>query len=253
MHDWIPWAIGAVAFLYAAVGHAGATGYIAVLALAGTTATAIRPTALALNVVVSLIGTVQFTRAGHQRLALLVPLACASAPCAWLGGGLTLPGGWLEGLLGTVLAMSAARQWHDGRADHEPGDPSLALPRPLRWPGLVAIGASVGLLSGLTGVGGGVFLTPLLLALRVAPLKTVAAVTAPFILVNSLAGLAGGTLADAGRIDFGVIAAAALGGFFGSYAGAYQLPVRSLRRLLALVLGSASVRLIVDCVARLTS
>ena len=119
-------------------------------------------------------------------------------------------------------------------------------PRPLTAMLLAALGGAIGLLSGLTGVGGGVFLTPALLALRSAPVKQIAAITAPFILLNSLAGLAGGLFA--GRplplISLPVIAAAAIGGAIGSQFGAFRLPVRTLRLLMAGVLAFASVKLL---------
>jgi uncharacterized membrane protein YfcA len=120
----------------------------------------------------------------------------------------------------------------------------------LSWPALLALGAGVGLLSGLTGVGGGVFLTPALLALRVAPLKTIAAVTAPLILVNSLAGLVGRGTFGVGFGDVGreAVLAVAIGGLLGSQAGAFQLPVRSLRLLLAVVLSIASVKLLTSSI-----
>jgi uncharacterized membrane protein YfcA len=243
--DLFPWAIGVVAFLYAAVGHAGATGYVAVMALAGVAPAEIRPAALVLNVVVAAIGTVQFARAGHMRLGLLVPLAVASAPCAWLGATLTLPVHWLEALLGAVLAWSAVRQAGDAlRKDQERVPQPLPRALPLWQPAL--LGALVGLLSGLTGVGGGIFLTPALLAARVAPLKKVAGVTAPFILVNSIAGLAALSPALEQPMITGksVILAAAIGGLLGAQAGAFQLPVRSLRLVLAVVLGIASLKML---------
>ena len=257
MHEWLPWVIGVVAFLYASVGHAGATGYIAVMALAGIAPEAIRPTALALNVIVAAIGTVQFARAGHLRGGLLLPLVLTSAPCAALGGGLSLPLRGLAALLSAVLALSALRQVVEARRPERPASgaadgptsgAAVPLATRLSWPALLALGAGVGLLSGLTGVGGGVFLTPALLALRVAPLKTIAAVTAPFILVNSLAGLVGrGTFSTAvglGDISGQTALAVAVGGLLGSQAGAFQLPVRSLRVMLALVLAIASLKLL---------
>lgn len=246
MQEWLPWVIGIVAFLYAAVGHAGATGYLAVMTLAGTAPAAIRPTALALNVIVAAIGTVQFARAGHFRGGLFLPLVVASAPCALLGGTLSLPLRGLEALLAAVLALSAVRQVVDSRRVDEPVTAPRPLARHLTWPALLALGAGVGLLSGLTGVGGGVFLTPVLLALRVAPLKTVAAVTAPFILVNSLAGLAGRGAAGGAfdAVSWRLAAAVAIGGLLGAQAGAFQLPVRSLRVVLAGVLAIASLKLL---------
>lgn len=247
--DWLPVAIGVVAFLYAAVGHAGATGYIAVMTLAGSAAATVRPTALALNVIVAAIATVQFTRAGHLRGGLLLPLALASTPAAFVGGGLPLPMRDFEGLLGAILAFAAFRQLAEARRGEVPG-PASTLPTLARspsWPVLLALGALIGLLAGLTGVGGGVFLTPALLTLRVAPLKTVAAVTAPFILVNSLAGLAGQAV-SAGigleGVSRPILLAAVVGGLLGSQAGAFQLPVRSVRTLLAVVLAIASVKLL---------
>jgi hypothetical protein len=291
--------IGSVAFLYASVGHAGATGYIAVMTLAGMAPAAIRPTALALNVIVAAIGTVQFARAGHFRGGLFLPLVLASAPCAALGGRLTLPTRGLEALLAAVLAVSAVRQVIGARPAVVPAavpavvpaavpavvpaavpavvpaavpavvpaavpavvpaavpadEPAAwaAAPRAthLSWPALLALGAGVGLLSGLTGVGGGVFLTPALLALRVAPLKTIAAVTAPLILVNSLAGLVGRGTFGVGFGDVGreAVLAVAIGGLLGSQAGAFQLPVRSLRLLLAVVLSIASVKLLTSSI-----
>ena len=241
-------AIGLVALLYAAVGHAGATGYTAVMALAGLPPATIRPTALVLNVLVAAIATGQFARAGHFRRGLFLPLAAASVPCAALGGALTLAAGVFEALLGAVLLVSAARIVVEARgaaAGRGPGDvtadgrasPPLAL---------AALGGGIGLLSGLTGVGGGVFLTPVLLALRAAPVKQVAGVTAPFILVNSLAGLAGGIAAGGTLppVSLPVVTVAALGGLVGSQLGAFRLPVPALEQLMAAVLAVASVKLL---------
>lgn len=250
MTGWLlPAAVLAVAVLYASVGHAGATGYIAVMGLLGLAPEVIRPTALVLNLVVAAIGTVQFARAGHWRSDLFLPLGLASVPAAALGGALALPTATFEMVLGLVLGCSALRLVREvlgsraaaGLAAEDP-----AVPRRLPVPLLAAAGAGLGLVSGLTGVGGGVFLTPLLLALRVASTRQVAAVSVAFILVNSAAGL-GGWLAG-GRslatIDARVAAAAAVGGLIGSQLGAFQLPVRWLRFLMALVLAVASVKLV---------
>ena len=247
MHAILPLVIGLVALLYASVGHAGATGYIAVMTLLGIPPAVVRPTALALNVIVATIASVQFFRAGHFRGRLFWPLAVASVPCAFVGGALTLPTGAFEAVLGGVLLASAARMLIDAR---RPTSDDLAAtePLPIDRPTVVwaAIGGGIGLLSGLTGVGGGVFLTPALLALGAAPVKTIAAVTAPFILVNSLAGLGGGLLA--GRpfpaASLPVIAAALVGGVIGSSMGAFRLPPQTLRLLMAAVLAFASVKLL---------
>jgi uncharacterized membrane protein YfcA len=246
MQELLPLAIGLVALLYASVGHAGATGYIAVMTLLGMPAAVVRPTALSLNVIVATIASVQFFRAGHFRSRLFWPLAAASVPCAFVGGAITLPTATFEAVLGGVLLASAARMMLDARtaADNMTKTEPLPVGRPTSlW---AAIGGGVGLLSGLTGVGGGVFLTPALLALGAAPVKNIAAVTAPFILVNSLAGLGGGLLAGRPFPAAGlpVIAAAVLGGAIGSYVGAFHLPARILRLLMAAVLACASVQLL---------
>jgi uncharacterized membrane protein YfcA len=245
----LPAAIGLVAVVYASVGHAGATGYVAVMTLLGLPAATIRPTALALNVLVATIATVQFARAGHFRSRLFWPLAVASVPCAFVGGAITLPTGLLERVLAVVLLAAAARMLVDLRRRPENAEPSTA-DTPPRRPGircgiLAALGGGVGVLSGLTGIGGGVFLTPVLVALAAAPVKSVAAVTAPFILVNSIAGLAGGLLAGRGLPAAGlpVVAAAVVGGAIGSQLGAFRLPARALSLTMACVLAVAAAKL----------
>ena len=249
MHVILPLAIGLVALLYASVGHAGATGYIAVMTLLGMPAAMVRPTALLLNVIVATIASVQFVRAGHFRPRLFWPLAVTSMPCAFVGGGITLPTATFEAVLGGVLLASAARMLLDARrpaSDNDAMSP-ISPERPWLTPALLgALGGVIGLLSGLTGVGGGVFLTPALLALGAAPVKNIAAVTAPFILVNSLAGLGGGLLAGRPFPAAGlpVITAAVVGGAIGSHFGAFRLPSRTLRLLMAAVLAFASVKLL---------
>lgn len=255
MTGWLlPAAVLAVAILYASVGHAGATGYIAVMGLLGLMPEVIRPTALVLNLVVAAIGTVQFARAGHFRRDLFLPLGLASVPAAAIGGAWSLPTAVFEGVLGLVLACSALRIGIEvlgsRAASNLEGEEPVAVRR-LSIPLLAAIGAGLGLASGLTGVGGGVFLTPLLLALGVATTRQVAAVSIVFIFVNSAAGL-GGWLAG-GRslavIDPRVVVAAAAGGLIGSQLGAFRLPVPALRLLMALVLAIASVKLLGEAVA----
>ena len=235
-------AIGAVACLYAAVGHAGATGYIAVMSLFGLDPQLIRPTALVLNGAVSTIATVQFARAGYFSRALFLPLAFASVPAALIGGWLQLPTAVFEGIVGALLLFSAIQILLESTS-------GVAEQQPLRTLGptlLAAMGCGLGLLAGLTGVGGGVFLTPALLALHAAPVKQVAAVSAPFILVNSLAGLAGwyvrGNALPA--LSLPLVITAVGGGLVGSQLGAFQLPPRGLRLLMAVVLLFAGVKLL---------
>lgn len=243
-------AIGLVALLYASVGHAGATGYTAVMALAGLAPEVIRPTALALNVCVAAIGTFQFGRAGHFRGDIFLPLAAASVPCAAVGGAVRLSPAAFETLLGVVLLGSAVRIVLEvrGAGDERPRDARGDRPagRPIQAVPLGVLGAAIGLLSGLTGVGGGVFLTPVLLAIRAAPVKQVAAVTAPFILANSLAGLAGGLVAGGSLppVRMPLVVAAVAGGAVGSHLGAFRLSVPALRMLMAAVLLVAAAKLL---------
>ncbi len=250
-------AIGLVALLYASVGHAGATGYTAVMALCGSDPAVIRPTALALNVLVAAIGTIQFARAGHFRRELFWPLTLASVPCAVAGGAVTIPTAAFEALLAAVLLVAAVRIVLESRT--RPGADPDAAPAgghsAVRPAWLAAVGGGIGLLSGLTGVGGGVFLTPLLLARRAAAVKQVAAVTAPFILANSLAGLAGGLAAGGAvpAVSLPAVAAAALGAAAGSHLGAFRLPVPAVRRLMAAVLAVASLKLCGGLAARVVS
>ena len=253
MTVWIlPLAVLAVAILYAAVGHAGATGYIAVMGLLGLAPEVIRPTALVLNLVVATIGTVQFVRAGHFRRDLFLPLGLASVLAAAVGGFLSLPTAAFEAMLGLVLAFSAVRLGGEAlvspAAGRQAEDPPAV--RRLEPTLLAALGAGLGFASGLTGVGGGVFLTPLLLALGVATTRQVAAVSVVFILVNSAAGLAGWLASgrSLAAIDPWVVAAAAFGGLAGASLGAFRLPVRWLRLLMAVVLAVASVKLLGEAV-----
>ena len=231
-------AIFVVAFLYSSVGHAGASGYIAVMGLASLSPAVIKPSALVLNVLVASIGSWQFYRAGHFRWRLFWPFALLSIPMAFVGGALTLPTHWFKILVGIVLLLSAANfLWRPG--DDEPGaEPSL--------PVCLGAGGVLGLFAGLTGTGGGIFLTPLMLLMRWARTKQVAATSALFILVNSLAGLAGNASAAKSIPDlvWPLAGAAVLGGSLGSFLGSKRLPPVAIKRLLALVLVIAGLHLL---------
>ena len=246
-------AVAVVAMLYASVGHAGATGYIAVLTLAGMAPIEVRPTALVLNVIVAAIGSVQFYRAGHFRWSLFAPVAAGSIPCAMLGGSLPLQPRTIELVVALVLFGVAVQLLIPQKLPREPEPNSDSDLKSFHkgffqifssWK-MTLVAAGIGLLSGCTGVGGGVFLTPILIALRKAPIKTIAAVTAPFILVNSLAGLAGSILGDQRVPPLAptFMIAAILGGAIGSSLGATRLSAMAIRRLLAVVLGIASFKL----------
>jgi uncharacterized protein len=231
-------AIALIAFLYSSVGHAGASGYIATMTLFGLAPAIIRPTALILNILVAIIGSFQFWKAGHFSWKLFWPFALLSVPAAYVGGYLQPSAGVLRILIGLVLLFSAARlifRRSDPPETNPPGKPVA-----------VGIGAGLGLLSGLTGTGGGIFLTPLLLFCRWAPIKRAAAVSALFILVNSIGGLIGYFSAKHSIPGLGIYLAipAIAGGTIGSYLGSRRLPVRGIAIFLATVLTIAGIKLI---------
>jgi len=231
-------AVFLVALLYSSVGHAGASGYIAVLALFGLGVEAIRPTALTLNILVAAIGFFQWWRAGYFRWSLFWPLALLSVPSAFFGGWLHIPAAYLKILIGLVLWFSAWRLLR--RKD----DPAVVV-RPSRAASL-ASGAGIGLLSGLTGTGGGIFLTPLMLFCRWAKVKEAAAVSSLFIFVNSAAGLGGYVKSGGDLPDFvwSLAVVVAVGGFIGAHLGSRHLPVRAISLLLAAVLAIAGAKLL---------
>lgn len=184
------------AALYSSVGHAGASGYIAAMALFGLTPSVMKPTALALNIMVAAFGTYRWRQVGQVRGRLLAPLLVTSIPAAFIGGALQFPAHWYKTLVALVLLAAALKLMLQPREGSAPAllaaDPAT---KPAAWPipwiGGAITGALVGLLSGLTGTGGGIFLSPLLLFLGWAGPRQVSGITAPFILVNSIAGLAG--------------------------------------------------------------
>jgi uncharacterized membrane protein YfcA len=229
----------AVAILYSTVGHGGASGYIAVLALFSLAPSTFKPTALVLNILVAAVATFNFARAGRFSWHLFWPFATTSIPFSFLGGTLSLPTSAYKSLVGIVLLACAYRLFSQKkREDAEVLPPS----RPVA----LAVGAVLGFLSGLTGVGGGIFLSPLLLLLGWAREKEVSAVAALFILVNSIAGLLGhiGSLHAVPNF-VPVLAAAALGGgITGSFFGSSRLPVSGIVKALSVVLTIAGFKLL---------
>src|SRR6266403_423122 len=165
-------AIAVIAFLYSSVGHAGASGYIATMTLFGLAATVIRPTALVLYSLVATVGSFQFWRAGHFSWKLFWPFALLSIPAAYSGGYLQPSASVLRILIGIVLLFSAVRLIFRRNDPPQTSPPS----RPVA----ISVGAGLGFLSGLTGTGGGIFLTPLLLFCRWAKIRQAAAVSALF-------------------------------------------------------------------------
>jgi len=239
---WITLGVFLIALLYSSVGHAGASGYIAVMALFSVAPEIIKPTALMLNILVASIGSWQFWRAGHFSWALFWPFALLAVPLAFLGGALNLPAPGLKLALGMVLLFSAANFLLRPTAD-APTNPPAA-------PVALGSGAGIGLLAGLTGTGGGIFLTPLLIHLRWAPVKVAAAVSAPFILCNSAAGLAGtfGATQTLPLLALPLAVAVATGGAIGSYYGSRRFPQATIKRFLAAVLTVAGSKLVLTAV-----
>jgi len=219
-----------VAFLYSCVGHAGASGYIAVMALFSVAPAEIKPAALVLNVLVASIASYQFWRAGHFSWSLFWPFALLAMPMAFVGGYMNLPAQHFKFLIGVILLLSAVRfliKPADDSVKEKPGTPAA-----------LGIGAGLGLLSGLTGTGGGIFLTPLLLMKRWATAKNAAAVSALFILLNSASGLIG-TLLKTPHIPsftFNLAIAAIIGGTIGSRCGSRRFDHTLIKRILAVVL-----------------
>lgn len=231
-------AILVVAFLYSAVGHAGASGYIAVMSLFGLAPEVIKPTALILNILVACVGAWQFWRAGHFSWRLFWPFAVLAIPMAFVGGYVNLPTHVFKVLVGVILLFTATRFLFSPPADSVNQEP----PRPLA----IVLGGGLGLLSGLTGTGGGIFLTPLLLFMRWAKAKPAAGVSAFFILANSISGLLGNISSTRYFPRYAILLAVAalIGGTVGSYYGSQRLEHTTIKRLLAIVLLIAGAKLI---------
>ncbi|TMP90376.1 MAG: sulfite exporter TauE/SafE family protein, partial [Verrucomicrobia bacterium] len=222
-------AIGLIAFLYSSVGHAGASGYIATMTLFGLAPAVIRPTALVLNILVASIGAFQFWRAGYFSWKLFWPFALLSIPAAYVGGYLQPSAAVLRILIGIVLVFSAGRLLFRRTDPRQTFTPS----RPMA----ISVGAGLGFLAGLTGTGGGIFLTPLLLFCQWAHIRQAAAVSALFIWVNSIAGLVGYFTKVHSIPSLGLIlsAAAIIGGAIGSHLGSRRFAVRVISVCLATV------------------
>ena len=231
-------AIFVVAILYSSVGHGGASGYLAVMAFFAVAPVTTRPTALILNLFVASIGAFQFYRRGHFDWRVFFSFAATSIPFAYLGGMIHLPTNIYKKVLGAVLLFAAFRlAWKFTTEADEIHAPKI-------WIALI-VGAFVGLLSGLVGVGGGIFLTPILLLMNWTQAKTAAGISAMFILVNSIAGLLG-NYSQVQQLQSNVafwIIAAVIGGIIGSTLGSRYFNTLVLRRVLAVVLVLAGIKL----------
>lgn len=228
-----------VAGLYASVGHGGASGYLALMTLLSMPIATIKPVALMLNIAVSLIAFIQFYRSGFFNKKLFIPLAIASVPAAYAGGLLSIDPHLYKQLLGGLLFISAIRL-------AMPLKKEVLVVQHFNIVLVVMIGASIGFLSGMIGIGGGIILSPLLILVRYSDVKTTSGISALFIFVNSIAGLLGQMKQG---IEFSssmsvMIAVAIAGGLIGSYIGARQLNISMLKKVLAVVLFIASLKLI---------
>lgn len=231
----------ALATLYSSVGHAGASGYLAVMALLSFAPETIKPTSLVLNIAVAGIASWRYLRAGCFDAKVFWPLALVAIPMAFIGGGLQLPAQAFRVVAGVFLLASAVlmawRAWVR---------PQEVEPRPMpRWTAAV-IGLPIGLFSGIIGVGGGIFLSPILIAGRWAALRHVSGIAALFILVNSIAGLIGqystGLVLEP-FLPWWLLAVVA-GGLVGSYFGVSRFGARAILTALFLVLLTAGLKML---------
>jgi uncharacterized membrane protein YfcA len=228
------------AMLYSSVGHAGASGYLAVMALFGLAPAVMKPTALALNILVAAIATLKFYRAGRFSFELFWPFALTSIPAAFIGGALTLPAKWYDAIVGIALLYAAVWMFRSAKTAAK----VLVHPPPVG--AALACGLAIGFLSGLTGVGGGIFLSPLLLMLGWAETRATSAVAAAFILVNSIAGLLG-HLSSISQLPSALpwwAIAVVVGGWVGAEYGSKRLATPVLRQLLSAVLVVAGLKMI---------
>ena len=242
-HALLPIVFAIVAALYASVGQAGGTGYIAIMGLAGYGPEAIKPTALALNVIVAAIGCARFARAGLLTWRSFYPFAILGAPFSVLGGISDLPHRLYQPVVGLLLIAASALMLRSAARAAEIDRTASATP-PF-GPSLL-VGAVVGYVSGLTGVGGGIFLSPLVLAFGWVGTRQAAAVSVVFNLLNSAAALAAiWTVIPAmpAPLPWWMLAVAA-GGLLGSGLGIQFLSPKSLRYILAGLLLAAGVRMI---------
>ncbi len=228
-----------VGFMYASVGHGGASGYMATMILFGVSPMLMKPSALLLNLFVSTVSFIQFYRAGYFRWAIFWPFAVASVPLAFIGAKMPLSDVLYKQLLAACLLLAVVRLvWTIRDTETDP------TPVPL-GAGLVS-GGIIGLLSGMLGIGGGIILSPLMLFFRWGLLKEVAATSALFIFVNSLSGLFGlvskGYTPDPAVWTW--IAVAFVGGLLGGYFGSKRFSVPVLRYVLAVGLLIAGVKLV---------
>ncbi|MEN5379531.1 MULTISPECIES: sulfite exporter TauE/SafE family protein [Sphingobacterium] len=228
-----------VAFLYASVGHGGASGYLALMALYGVAPQEMKPTALFLNLFVSLTAFIQYYRGNHFKKEIFIPIALASIPFAFLGGMLSIDDHLYKKILGILLLLPIVRFFFFKNVEDD------RLVPPVKWISIL-LGAFIGLLSGMIGIGGGIILSPILILLLWTNQKQTAAISAAFIFVNSLAGLGGmltqGITLTSNMILYIVVAFS--GGLLGAYLGSKKFNQDVLKYVLATVLLVAAYKLL---------
>ena len=220
------------ALLFSSVGHGGASAYLATFALIGMAPASMRPAALCLNVLVASIALYKFYKVHAFDWQLFWPIALTSVPAAFVGGQVTLPNPIYKALVGACLIYAAWTIFSQANKTDE-----IAV-KPVAKPALMGLGASLGFLAGITGVGGGIFLSPILLFFSCAKTKVISGVAAAFILVNSISGLLG-FLSKSPSLPAGLVywaIAAVTGGLIGAEYGSKKLANPTIRKLLAFVL-----------------
>lgn len=227
-----------ISFLYASVGHGGASGYLALMALFSFAPETMKPTALLLNLFVAGISFYYYFKEGFFNKKLFLSFAVTSIPLAFLGGTIEIDAAIYKKILAVLLVFAILKMLNVF------GKESENINQVKLWQGLLA-GGIIGFFSGLIGIGGGIILTPLILLLHWGNMKEAAAVSALFIWVNSAAGLVGqlSSVVTLQTDMFVLVAIALIGGVLGGYLGSKKLNNRSLRYLLALVLAIACSKL----------
>jgi uncharacterized membrane protein YfcA len=228
-----------VSFLYASIGHGGASGYLALMALFSFAPETMKPTALLLNLFVAGISFYYYYKAGHFNKKLFLAFAIASIPLAFIGGTIEVDTSLYKKILAILLVFAILKMLNVF------GKTSLQIIPVKLWQGQI-VGGIIGFFSGLIGIGGGIILTPIILLLHWGNMKEAAAVSALFIWVNSAAGLIGqfssGVVLEEGA--FIMVAIALIGGILGGYLGSKKINNQWLRYILSFVLIIASIKLI---------
>ncbi len=232
-----------VAFFYSSVGHGGATGYLAALALLGVTPVSAKVVVLIINVLVASVAWWRFWEAGHFAARVLLFFAVASVPCAWFGSRIPVSPDTYKLVLGTVLSAGGIALLLRARWQTD----AVAV-RKIYWPAALLVGAVLGFLAGLTGIGGGVFLSPVLYLFRWVKPKTTGGIAAGFIVVNSITGLVSAgreKITHAGPLVW-LTLPAVIGALLGTHLGARRWSSITFSRVLAGILIFAGGKLLLE-------